>query len=152
VRNKTTGSRGVAALEYHPASGRYYELGQGPTAAAAAAASGGAAVPGAAGAAAAGGPAAVGAGGERWSKAREGEGLVEVEAAEGEREEEVALGGVSEDLRRQRHDQEELQRYKQRAGEYDGANTGRQGVVSGGGPLILQRDDEEWPTAASEDA
>lgn len=30
VRNKMTGTKGVAYLEYDPASGRYYELGQGP--------------------------------------------------------------------------------------------------------------------------
>jgi len=42
VRNKTTGSRGVAVLEYNAASGRYHEVGQGPVQSAAAASGAGA--------------------------------------------------------------------------------------------------------------
>jgi hypothetical protein len=143
VRNKGTGSRGVAALEYQPSSGRYFELGQGGGGA-------GAGVTGAAvaGAAAANGARGHGGGGEgRASLAREGAGLVEVEDAPEGGGSDDSLGGVSDDLRRQRHDQEELQRFKQRQGAYDAPRGGG----GGGGPVVLQRDDEPWPTASGED-
>lgn len=105
VRNKTTGMRGRALLEYDAASGRYHEVGQGPAHGAAATA-GAAAAAGAAGAGAGQVPLAAGGGEEgRWSYAREGlgEGLdVEdlEEWEEGEEEEQELVDDALLDERR----------------------------------------------------
>ncbi|GBF88530.1 hypothetical protein Rsub_01245 [Raphidocelis subcapitata] len=88
VRNKTTGSRGVAMLEYDPASGRYFELGCAPASAASAGGGAGGLAAGAAAAAAAG---------ERRNLAREGAGVDVMDEEEGEEEEEGG-GGVDDAL------------------------------------------------------
>ena len=128
VRSKTTGSRGVALLDYDPTCGRYHELGEAPRRDATGAVIGADSGGGAAGAAG-------GGDGGAPSLAREGaaDGLVVTDAAEAgdgaPAQQQQQQQRVDDALAEARYQQEQLLGVKARAGGAGGDGAGADGGI-----------------------